>query len=136
MGRTGKAGLAGRPGVALRVVVGRALEGAAGAHGCARKRAVAGGIRSIGAVSEGGSHRTVLLAEAVEALNVRPEGVYVDATFGRGGHSRALLRQLGPHGRLIGLDRDPLAVAAGREWDDERFALVHAAFSRLSEVLR
>jgi len=86
-------------------------------------------------VSEVAPHRTVLLAEAVGALNVRQEGVYVDATFGRGGHSRAILAQLGPQGRLIALDRDPQAVAAG-DWSDARFSLVHAPFSRLGEVLR
>ena len=86
-------------------------------------------------MSEVAPHRTVLLAEAVGALNVRQEGVYVDATFGRGGHSRAILAQLGPQGRLIALDRDPQAVAAG-DWSDARFSLVHAPFSRLSEVLR
>ena len=81
-------------------------------------------------------HVTVLLEEAVAALNVRPEGVYVDATFGRGGHSRAILAQLGPKGRLIALDRDPAAVAAGETWNDGRFALVHTAFSGLGEAVR
>jgi len=87
-------------------------------------------------VSELASHRTVLLAEAVAALKVQPEGIYVDATFGRGGHSRAVLDRLGERGRLIALDRDPQAVAAAGDWDDARFDLVHAPFSRLSEVLR
>jgi 16S rRNA (cytosine1402-N4)-methyltransferase len=76
-----------------------------------------------------------LLGEAVEALGLRPEGVYVDATFGRGGHSREILARLGTTGRLIALDRDPAAVAAGQAIDDARFALVHASFSRLDEVL-
>ncbi len=87
-------------------------------------------------MSELASHRTVLLAEAVEALKVQPEGIYVDATFGRGGHSRAVLGRLGERGRLIALDRDPQAVAAAGDWHDARFGLVHAPFSRLSEVLR
>ncbi|MBI5784120.1 MAG: 16S rRNA (cytosine(1402)-N(4))-methyltransferase RsmH, partial [Rhodocyclales bacterium] len=82
-----------------------------------------------------GSHVSVLLEEAVEALAVRPEGLYVDATFGRGGHSRAILARLGPAGRLIALDRDPAAVAAGQAVADPRFTLVHAAFGRLAEVL-
>lgn len=86
-------------------------------------------------MTESGSHRPVLLAEAVDALNPRPDGVYVDATFGRGGHSRALLARLGPRGRLIALDRDPQAVAAGRALADPRLAVVHAAFSRLAQVL-
>jgi len=77
----------------------------------------------------------VLLKEAVEALAVRPDGVYVDATFGRGGHSREILARLGPSGRLVALDRDPAAVAVGREIADPRFTLAHAAFGRLGEVL-
>jgi 16S rRNA (cytosine1402-N4)-methyltransferase len=77
----------------------------------------------------------VLLAEAVAALAVKPDGVYVDGTFGRGGHSRAVLERLGPTGRLIALDRDPTAIAAGKLIGDARFTLVHAAFSRLAEVL-
>lgn len=81
-------------------------------------------------------HVTVLLDEAVAALNIRPEGVYVDATFGRGGHSRAILARLGPKGRLIALDRDPAAVAAGETWSDGRFTLVHTAFSGLGEAVR
>jgi 16S rRNA (cytosine1402-N4)-methyltransferase len=80
-------------------------------------------------------HRTVLLAEAVEALAVKPDGVYVDATFGRGGHSRSILARLGPAGRLIAMDRDPAAVAAGRELADARFAIRHARFARLAQVL-
>jgi len=80
-------------------------------------------------------HLPVLLNEAVAALAIRPDGLYVDATFGRGGHSRAILEQLGPQGRLIALDRDPMAIAAGAAITDPRFTLVHAAFSRLDEVL-
>ncbi|MEW5771005.1 MAG: 16S rRNA (cytosine(1402)-N(4))-methyltransferase RsmH [Pseudomonadota bacterium] len=81
-------------------------------------------------------HVTVLLDEAVEALAIRPEGVYVDATFGRGGHSRAILARLGERGRLISLDRDPAALAAGAALRDARFHLVHAAFSGLDEAVR
>jgi 16S rRNA (cytosine1402-N4)-methyltransferase len=81
-------------------------------------------------------HVSVLLDEAVAALNIRPDGVYVDATFGRGGHSRAILARLGPAGRLLALDRDPQAIAAGREFADTRFRLVHAPFSELEQVLR
>ncbi|MDP2194702.1 MAG: 16S rRNA (cytosine(1402)-N(4))-methyltransferase RsmH [Rhodocyclaceae bacterium] len=77
----------------------------------------------------------VLLAEAVAALAIKPDGIYVDATFGRGGHSRAILDALNPAGRLIALDRDPTAIAAGSLIEDSRFKLVHAAFSRLDEVL-
>lgn len=81
------------------------------------------------------AHVTVLLAEAVESLALVPDGVYVDATFGRGGHSRAILARLGQKGRLIALDRDPGAVAAGAAIQDERLTLVHAPFSELSRVL-
>jgi 16S rRNA (cytosine1402-N4)-methyltransferase len=82
-----------------------------------------------------GSHRTVLLDEAVEALAVKPDGVYVDATFGRGGHSRSILERLGPAGRLVALDRDPAAVSAARAIEDARFAIRHARFAQLKEVL-
>jgi 16S rRNA (cytosine1402-N4)-methyltransferase len=81
------------------------------------------------------AHRAVLLEEAMAALAVRAEGVYVDATFGRGGHSRAILARLGTAGRLIALDRDPEAVAAARVISDPRFCVVHAPFSALSSVL-
>jgi len=87
-------------------------------------------------VSEGLAHTTVLLNEAVEALAIKPDGVYVDGTFGRGGHSRLILEQLGPGGRLIALDKDPAAVAVGRTWRDARFRMVHRGFAQLAEVLR
>jgi len=80
-------------------------------------------------------HLPVLLTEAVAALAIQPDGLYVDATFGRGGHSRAILAQLGPQGRLLALDRDPQAIAAGAALADPRFTLVHAAFSGLDAVL-
>lgn len=79
-------------------------------------------------------HRPVLLEETLAALAIRPDGVYIDATFGRGGHSHAILAQLGPAGRLLALDRDPEAVAFGRTWDDPRFTMAHAAFSALTET--
>jgi len=81
------------------------------------------------------THISVLLAESLAALAIKPAGTYVDATFGRGGHSRALLEALGSVGRLIALDRDPAAIAAGRLIADPRFTLVHAPFSRLAAVL-
>ena len=81
-------------------------------------------------------HTPVLLEEAIAALAVRPEGSYVDATFGRGGHARALLGRLGPGGRLVALDRDPQAVAAGRAIGDARFAIVHAGFADIAAVVR
>jgi len=81
-------------------------------------------------------HAPVLLQEALTALQIHADGIYVDATFGRGGHSRAILGRLGAKGRLYALDRDPSAVAVGKTWDDPRFAIFHAAFSQLAEVMR
>ncbi len=82
-----------------------------------------------------GSHTPVLLQAAVEGLRVRADGVYVDCTFGRGGHSRETLARLGKHGRLIAMDRDPAAIAAHGGIDDERLTLVHRNFSALRDVL-
>lgn len=84
-------------------------------------------------MNAGGAHVTVLLKEAVEALSVKPGGVYLDATFGRGGHSRAILAGLDAAGRLLALDRDPMAIEAGRVLGDSRFTLLHRPFSELSE---
>ncbi len=80
-------------------------------------------------------HQPVLLGEAMEALAIRADGVYLDGTFGRGGHSRAILERLGPAGRLIALDRDPAAESAGRTIPDPRFSFVRAPFSALADVL-
>jgi 16S rRNA (cytosine1402-N4)-methyltransferase len=77
-------------------------------------------------------HSPVLLVEAVEALAVKPAGIYVDATFGRGGHSRSILGRLGPAGRLLALDRDPAAVEAARAIADPRLAVRHARFAELA----
>jgi 16S rRNA (cytosine1402-N4)-methyltransferase len=65
---------------------------------------------------------------------VRSDGCYVDCTFGRGGHSRRILARLGPGGRLVAIDRDPQAVAAGGEIDDARFCILHGRFSRLADL--
>ena len=81
------------------------------------------------------AHETVLLHEGVDALAVRSDGCYVDATFGRGGHSRLILQRLGAQGRLIALDRDPQAVAAATRINDARFHMVHASFAELADVL-
>ena len=81
------------------------------------------------------AHVPVLLEEATDALRIDPDGTYVDATFGRGGHSRAILQRLGPRGRLLALDRDPTAVAAAGGIADPRFSIVHAPFSHLGRVL-
>ncbi|MGL4575036.1 MAG: 16S rRNA (cytosine(1402)-N(4))-methyltransferase RsmH [Burkholderiaceae bacterium] len=83
----------------------------------------------------GSIHRTVLLSEAVAQLITDPQGVYVDGTFGRGGHSRLLLSQLGPQAKLIALDRDLDAVAAAADIQDKRFQILHTPFSELSQEL-
>lgn len=80
-------------------------------------------------------HVTVLLDEAVAALDIKPHGCYVDATFGRGGHSNRILEKLGPQGRLIALDRDLAAVQAASAIADHRFSIVHSHFSALKQVL-
>ncbi len=84
-------------------------------------------------------HTTVLLHEAIDALVTSPSGVYVDGTFGRGGHSRLLLERLAPTGRLVALDRDPAAVAAASAGatrvDDPRFSIHHANFADMPALL-
>lgn len=80
------------------------------------------------------SHVPVLLGPAIEYLAIRPNGVYVDATFGAGGHSRAILERL-KGGRLIALDADPRAIDAARRIADSRFTFVHANFRDLDRVL-
>jgi len=82
-----------------------------------------------------GLHQTVLLAEAVEALVTQPDGLYVDGTFGRGGHARALLQRLSPAGRLVAFDRDPEAVAAAAAITDPRFVIVHASYAEMGQAL-
>jgi 16S rRNA (cytosine1402-N4)-methyltransferase len=80
-------------------------------------------------------HRTVLLDEAVDALVTRADGLYVDGTFGRGGHSRAVLARLGDAGRLIAFDKDPQAIAVARGIADARLDIVHGSFAQLGDVL-
>ncbi|QIZ78525.1 16S rRNA (cytosine(1402)-N(4))-methyltransferase RsmH [Ferrimonas lipolytica] len=88
-------------------------------------------------MSEQFRHITVLLDEAVDGLNLKPDGIYVDGTFGRGGHSRHILSKLGPNGRLIGIDRDPQAIAVAKELQqqDPRFQIVHGPFSGIAEYI-
>ncbi|WP_417441723.1 16S rRNA (cytosine(1402)-N(4))-methyltransferase RsmH [Idiomarina sp.] len=81
-------------------------------------------------------HVSVLLEESIEALATDPKGTYIDATFGRGGHTRALLNQLGDDARVIALDQDPEAIAAAAAFaDDPRFQIIHTPFSNLQQVL-
>jgi 16S rRNA (cytosine1402-N4)-methyltransferase len=90
-------------------------------------------------VEHSGLHTTVLLHEAIDALVTNPDGIYVDGTFGRGGHTRELLSRLGPGARVIGIDRDPVAVQAARSGPDAvvdpRFEIVHASFAQLPAAL-
>lgn len=89
-------------------------------------------------MSEQFSHVTVLLDEAVNALAMRPAGCYVDGTFGRGGHSRLILKQLDESGRLLGFDKDPLAIATGLELQqqDPRFSIVQRSFAEMDAELQ
>ncbi len=86
-------------------------------------------------MQENFKHTTVLLDEAVKGLNIREDGIYIDGTFGRGGHSRLILSQLGAQGRLIAIDRDSQAIAAAAEITDPRFSIVHGPFSALAEYV-
>jgi 16S rRNA (cytosine1402-N4)-methyltransferase len=80
------------------------------------------------------THRTVLLNEAVEALHINPDGHYIDATFGRGGHSRLILSRLSPTGRLTAFDKDPEAIADAASIADPRFSIRHQGFRELGEL--
>jgi len=79
------------------------------------------------------SHTTVLLQEAVDAVLTRPDGCYVDGTFGRGGHTRALLARLAPAGRVLAFDKDPQAVSSAAALADPRLEIVHASFASLAQ---
>lgn len=80
------------------------------------------------------THRTVLLDEAIDALQVQPDGHYVDATFGRGGHSRLLLSRLSAQGRLTAFDKDLEAIAEAQTILDPRFSIRHEGFAHLAEL--
>src|SRR3990167_3410774 len=83
-------------------------------------------------------HESVLLGEAIAGLAIATSGIYVDATFGRGGHSQAIVEKLGPEGRLLAIDTDPEAVATAASdprFSDPRFEIVHASFTQLEALL-
>jgi 16S rRNA (cytosine1402-N4)-methyltransferase len=80
------------------------------------------------------SHITVLLEEAVEALNIKPSGTYIDGTFGRGGHSKKILSKLDSAGRLFALDRDLAAIETGKTIQDTRFSIAHRHFSEINQL--
>ena len=79
-------------------------------------------------------HITVLLHEAVNGLALKENGIYIDGTFGRGGHSRLILSKLSPNGRLLGVDRDPRAIAEAQKIKDSRFQIEHNSFSHIPEI--
>lgn len=83
------------------------------------------------------SHQSVLLEEAIAALRLKPEGVYVDGTYGRGGHSEMILQQLSAQGRLLVIDKDPVAIAAARAalGDDQRTYIYSGSYARLPEIV-
>lgn len=80
------------------------------------------------------THFTVLLNEAVEGLSIKPNGIYIDGTFGRGGHSRKILAKLGENGRLLAIDRDPDAILAAKSIQDPRFSIEHNSFSAIKTI--
>lgn len=81
-------------------------------------------------------HQPVLLNEVMKGLNIKPNGIYIDGTFGRGGHAKAILDQLSNEGRLIAIDQDPEAITIGlkRFGDDSRFKIVHASFAAVEKI--
>ena len=81
------------------------------------------------------THTTVLLTEALQALVTQADGIYVDGTFGRGGHARGVLALLSPNGRLVAFDKDPEAVAAAQQITDPRFTICHASFDEMAKQL-
>lgn len=83
-------------------------------------------------------HHPVLVDEVIAGLEIKPDGIYVDATFGRGGHSLEILKRLGVNGRLIAMDRDPEAIKAAKEevFKDPRFQIIHDSFSHLGNALK
>lgn len=81
------------------------------------------------------AHISVLLDETIDGLAIKPDGVYLDGTFGRGGHSRVILSKLSSQGRLFAIDRDPQAIAAAEQFkDDSRFCITHSPFSELAAI--
>ncbi len=82
-------------------------------------------------------HETVLLKEAVESLNINESGVYIDGTFGRGGHSQKIIEKLGPNGKLIVVDKDPQAIERAEEMfaTDERCLIFHGSFAEVDQYI-
>jgi 16S rRNA (cytosine1402-N4)-methyltransferase len=81
-------------------------------------------------------HIPVMLDESIKALDIIPNGFYIDCTFGRGGHSKEILKKLNDDGRLLALDKDLEAVKEGETIKDKRFEIVHASFKDLEDILK
>jgi len=83
------------------------------------------------------THQPVLLTEVIDYLNIQADGIYLDGTFGRGGHSRAILERLSAHGKLIAFDQDPEAVEEGKTLAaaDPRFQIIHMPFVNLKQQI-
>jgi hypothetical protein len=131
-----EAGLARWPGQPFRNLVGRRLAAAAGGVFALGDQFLPPGLEDWRCERAASQHQTVLLREAVEALDIKPAGTYVDGTFGRGGHTRAILERLGPDGRLLALDCDPQAVAVARAIVDRRLLVMHQRFGDLADALQ
>ncbi|PQJ90069.1 16S rRNA (cytosine(1402)-N(4))-methyltransferase RsmH [Aliivibrio sifiae] len=86
-------------------------------------------------MSEQFQHVSVLLHESIDGLAIKPDGIYIDGTFGRGGHSRQILSRLGENGRLYSIDRDPQAIAEAKTITDPRFNIIHGPFSGLKQYI-
>ncbi|MXP67178.1 16S rRNA (cytosine(1402)-N(4))-methyltransferase RsmH [Pantoea sp. Aalb] len=81
------------------------------------------------------THNTVMLEQAVNSLNIKKNGIYIDCTFGVGGHSQLILSKLGKTGKLLAIDRDPQAIAIASKIKDPRFSIIHGSFSSLLEYV-
>ena len=81
-------------------------------------------------------HIPVLLKEAIIGLSIKKSGIYLDCTFGRGGHSREILKNLGPNGRLISMDKDQAAIDSAQKINDRRFEIINSSFSQMGEFLK
>jgi len=82
------------------------------------------------------THIPVLLNESIDGLNINPAGTYLDCTFGRGGHSKEILKRLNQNGRLVAIDQDLAAVAEGKKINDKRFDIYHGKFSSMDEIVK
>ena len=114
-----------------------ALQAKSGRHRATFRQIKAKFVRTMfPAAPETAYHLPVMLGPCLEGLALQPAGVYVDVTFGGGGHTRAILERLGPGGRVLGFDQDPDAHAQAAALNDPRFTLIPANFRHLQRYLR